>query len=219
MDETRDPVGEAGPVGTLLAEEPEDDVEIDVTDDATEVPATHRVADGSEVSAIDARRAWAEAAVPILQGVAGTYNATITYAELAEQVQETSGIVTTQLMRYWIAKVLGLVTEAAGDEPMLAALCIRHDGSIGGGYAEAVGRARGTVPEDPEVHAAAERLACYQAFGATMPNGGGRPTLTPEVSARRDRARSARGEEAIPRTACPTCFMLLPHTGQCDECE
>lgn len=216
MDETRDPAGETGPVGTLLAEEPDDDTP---ETDAAEVPATHRVADGSEVSATDARRAWAEAAVPILEGVAGTYNATITYADLAEQVQDASGIVTTQLMRYWIAKVLGLVSEATGDGPMLAALCIRNDGSIGGGYAEAAGKVHGEVPEDPEVHAAAERLACYQACGATMPNGGGRPTLTPEVSARRERARSARGEPAIPRTTCPTCFMLLPHTGQCDECE
>ncbi len=215
MDETRDPAGEAGPVGTLVADEDE----IDLTDGASELPATHRVADGSEVSTSDARQAWADAAKPILEGVAGTYNATITYAELAEQVQESSGVVTSQLMRYWIAKVLTLVTEASGEGPMLAALCIRHDGSIGGGYGEAAGRARGEVPEDVELHAAGERLACYEAFGATMPNGGGRPTLTPEVSARRERARSARGEPAIPRTTCPTCFMLLPPTGQCDECD
>lgn len=215
MDETRDPESEVSSIGTLVA----DDAEIDAPAEEAELPSTHRVADGSEVSPADARQAWAEAAVPVLEGVAGTYNATITYAELAEQVQEDSGIVTSQLMRYWIAKVLGLVTDGCGDGPLLSALCIRHDGSIGGGYAEAVGRARGEVPEDDELHAAAERLACYEAHGATMPAGGGRPRLTPEVSARRDRARNARGEPAIPRKTCPTCFMLLPHSGHCDECD
>ncbi len=217
MDAADDTEGEASSLGTLVI----DDEDKDTGDEAAELPVIYRVADGSEVSTPDSRQAWADAARPILEGVAGTYNATIGDGDLAEQVQVDSGVVTTQLSRYWIAKVMGLVAaDCAGrDEPMLGALCIRHDGSIGGGYADAVTKARGAAPEDIEVHAAAERLACYESFGATMPNGGGRPTLTPEVSARRDRARSARGEPAIPRTTCPTCFMLLPHTGQCDECE
>ncbi|WCO68932.1 hypothetical protein PO878_09370 [Iamia majanohamensis] len=216
MDSADGHEGEARSLGTLVHDD-------DGTGapPAAELPPIHRVSDGSEVSGPDSRRAWADAARPILEGVAGTYNATILDATLAEQVQVDSGVVSRQLSRYWIAKVMGLVAaDCAGrDEPMLSALCIRTDGSTGGGYADAVTKARGEAPEDAEVHAAAERLACYQRMGAAMPNGGGRPTLTPEVAARRHRARSARGEPEFARTTCPTCFMVLPHTGQCDECE
>ncbi|MGI8940210.1 MAG: hypothetical protein ACR2JF_18735, partial [Iamia sp.] len=70
MDETRDPESEVSSIGTLVA----DDAEIDAPAEEAELPSTHRVADGSEVSPADARQAWAEAAVPVLEGVAGTYN-------------------------------------------------------------------------------------------------------------------------------------------------
>ncbi len=217
MDSADGHEGEASSLGTLV----HDDEGAGAPPEPAELPVIHRVSDGSEVSAPDSRQAWADAARPILEGVAGTYNATILDHDLADRVQADSGVVSSQLSRYWIAKVMGLVAAdcVARDEPLLNALCIRPDGSTGGGYADAVSKARGEAPDDAEVHAAAERLGCYQRMGAAMPNGGGRPTLTPEVAARRQRARSARGEPEFARSTCPTCFMVLPHTGQCDECE
>ena len=43
----------------------------------------------------------------------------------------------------------------------------------------------GPLPGDLDMHAAEERLRCYQSFGADLPPGGGRPALTPQIAARR----------------------------------
>lgn len=96
MNGADDTEGEASPLGTLVV----DDEDKDAADDAAELPVIHRISDASEVSAPDSRQAWADAARPILEDMAGTYNATIGDAELAEQVQVDSGVVTSQLSRY-----------------------------------------------------------------------------------------------------------------------
>src|SRR5262249_23345239 len=115
---------------------------------------------------------------------------TITYQALAEQVQDEAGIRTRILMMNWIGKVLGSVARESHrrGQPLLSALCVHADGSIGDGYAEAViENYGGQPPADLEIHAAEERLRCYQFFGATLPPGGGVPALTPQVAARRER--------------------------------
>lgn len=187
----------------------------------TELPATRREADDSPVDAKEARAAWAEAAVPVLQGVAGTYNATISYDDLAQAVQASTGVVTTQQMRHWIGPVLGLVTAGcvARSEPVLSALCVRVDGSVGAGYSSALEKVRGARPEDPEMDAAVERLACYRAHGATLPANGGRPTLNPLERERRDRAALRASKVIPPRAACPHCQMQLLTSGLCGTCD
>jgi hypothetical protein len=89
---------------------------------------------------------------------------------------------------------------------------------MGDGYATAIpSLLGGEPPADPEMHAAEQRLRCYEYFGAEMPPEGGRPTLTPqtqELRARqleRDRARE-------PAQRCPGCHLVLPATGICDNC-
>ena len=56
----------------------------------------------------------------MLERVASTYGAYITYADLAEAVQEASGIRTGSAFRNWIGKVLGSVARHPDrpDEPM-----------------------------------------------------------------------------------------------------
>ena len=139
---------------------------------------------------MEARQEWAAAARPVLEAVAGRYNATISYVELADAVQERAGITTEQQVRHWIAPVLQIVSQGCEErsEPLLAALAIRADGNVGPGYATAVGTVRGEKPEDPEMHAAIERLECYRAHGAELPADGGRPVLTPVEHERRQRA-------------------------------
>ncbi len=107
--------------------------------------------DASQVGSSVARAAWAEAARPVLLEAAGRYRATVTYKRLAAAVQESTGITSTQLMHQWIGDVLGRVTDdcQSRGEPLLSALCISAQGSVGQGYAEAVERARGTSPERP----------------------------------------------------------------------
>jgi hypothetical protein len=180
-----------------------------------------RVSDDSEVDIADAKVAWVEAARPILVTAAGKYRATLTYKELADAVQEDSGIHTKVLRQRWITDVLAGVArncQAAG-EPLLSSLCVNADGSNGPSYGPTVAEVRGEdAATDPDWQGAEERLACYKAFGATLPSHGGTPALTPQMAGRRERA-AVKAMENRPQPVCPTCFLRLPASGPCHNCE
>jgi hypothetical protein len=187
-------------------------------DHATVVlPGTYREVDGSPVAFAEAKRLWSAAARPALERVARSYGSYTTYKELAEEVQQRAGVRSRMLMRYWIGHVLGAVSRSCHEqgEPLLSALCVDAEGCVGAGYEGAVIEAYGAAPEDLQMHAARERLLCHQFFGAVLPVGGGTPTLTPQVAARR-RATSQRSESKP--AVCPSCHIALPATGQCDFC-
>jgi hypothetical protein len=176
--------------------------------------------DASDVGVEESRDAWAVAARPVLVDVAQHYHAVITHKELVAEVQERSGIRTTQLGHYWIADVLGRVSsDAVGrGEPILAALCVNPQGSVGEGYVATVGRTTDDLTGDADDHAALQRLACYRYFQASdLPADGGSAALTPQLAARRARARKARLADA-PIDVCPTCYTQLPATKICDNC-
>lgn len=202
--------------------------------------------DASEVGTSAAREAWAEAARPVLVEAAGRYRALVTYKVLAAAVQESSGITTALPMHQWIGDVLGRVTEdcQSRGEPLLSSLCVSVQGSVGQGYADAVEAARGSRPEDPDDHAAHERLACYRHWEATgLPRDGGTPLRTahftpvrkaaprkPPVQKPTPRAAAPRKMTARPSAAaevspakpiplCPTCFTQVPASGICDYCD
>jgi hypothetical protein len=186
-------------------------------------PSTYKVADDSAVDVDDARAAWVAVARPALERTAGTYHATITYAELAEEVQEGSGIRTRRLLQNWIKDVLGSVATTChqNGEPLLSSLCVRADGSVGPGYAKSVVEIfGGAAPEDPDMHAAEERLKCYRHFGANLPADGGTAALTPQVAAARKRVvvKKRPSPTETSRPVCPTCHLMLPISGQCDNC-
>jgi hypothetical protein len=205
-----------------------------VTADSTPEPR-----DATQVGSSVARAAWAEAARPVLLEAAGRYRATLTYKQLAAAVQESAGIRTTQLVHQWIGDVLGRVTDECHSrgEPLLSSLCVSAQGSVGQGYAEAVEHARGTRPNDPDDHAAQERLSCYQYWQATgLPHDGGTPLRTahfrlarkPRASkpakrvstARKTTARSPTpAVEPKPIPLCPRCFTQVPASGVCDYCD
>jgi len=181
---------------------------------------TYREADGRAVPMADAKRIWVDHARDELLATAGRYNALIEYGELAEAVQARSGIRTKMLVHYWIGDVLGRVSRECHrrGEPLLSSLCVHKDGTVGDGYATMLrATQRGTIPADLDMHAAQERFECYRYFGATLPEDGGTPTLSPKVAARRSRTTRRRVAEA-PRAVCPTCHLALPATGQCDTC-
>lgn len=175
---------------------------------------------------------WAKSAYLILRDdVASRYHATITYTDLAERVQKHSGIVAKGPSRHWIGKVLGLVSRVCqhNEDPPLAALVVhKTDGMVGAGYDLVLKLAGKPALEDPqqrEAHAAESRLECYRRFGATIPANGGTPGYSTIYSEKAARAaqRAARPpkpeENARPLKFCPTCFVALPATGVCDECE
>ena len=158
-------------------------------------------------------------------------------------MQEATGITTTQLMHQWIGDVLGRVTEdcQSRGEPLLSALCVTAQGSVGQGYADAVEQARGIRPADPDDHAAKERLSCYRHWKATgLPRDGGTPLRTahfkpvrkvssskptprvagaPKTTSRRPTAAKATPAEPKPMPLCPTCFTQVPASGVCDYCD
>ncbi|MEU0478975.1 hypothetical protein ABZ260_07280 [Streptosporangium sp. NPDC006013] len=125
-------------------------------------------------------------AYPLLVGLAGAYQAVITYKELAEKIRASTGICTNIILPNWIGGVLDKVAYEAhrrGD-PQLTALVIRTDSRmVGKGY-ERVLELAGEPPvgnaQDLERHAARARLECYRRFGAPLPPDGGTPELSPK---------------------------------------
>jgi len=183
--------------------------------DITEAPAAEAP------SAEESRAAWAEAARELLLDTARTYRAVVTQKELAEDAQARSGIHSEQRSHHWIGNVLLRVAQdcAKRDEPNLASLCVNASGSVGDGYAEAVLATTGERPEDGDRHAATARLECYRFFDAPdLPEDGGLAALTPRLEASRSRLRKAE-IAARPVNMCPVCYMSIPASGTCVNCE
>jgi hypothetical protein len=182
-----------------------------------------REPDGSAVSAAQAQIVWTRAAYPALMEVARRYHAVVTYAELAERVQQASGVRTRIDQRHWLGKVLALVVREAhrrGDPPLTALVVHAADGRVGSAYQDVLavaGQPALADEMDREQHAAAARLACYRHFGADLPADGGIPALAPRLRASVARKAAA---TAVPRppAICPTCFLELPATRVCDSC-
>jgi hypothetical protein len=136
-------------------------------------------------------------------------------------VQDSSGIHMRVLSTNWIGQVLGGVSRVSHrrGQPMLSALCVHSDGTVGEGYGQAIlENYGGPLPGDLDMHAAEERLRCYRSFGADLPPGGGSAALTPQVAARRaGLARQSRAE--APSSLYPSCNLALPVSGVCDNCD
>ena len=179
----------------------------------------------------------------MLLEAAGRYRALVTYLQLSAAVQAATGITTTRPVAHWIGDVLRRVTDECQSrgEPLLSALCVSAQGSVGEGYADAVEHARGTRPADPDDHAAHERLSCYRHWEATgLPRDGGTPLRTahfktvrktsasrkpttraaaPRKSPARKATPKAAAPEPKPITLCPRCFTQVPASGICDYCD
>ncbi|WP_262852840.1 hypothetical protein [Mumia quercus] len=185
--------------------------------------STFRIGDGQPVAYETAKHLWAKSAREVLIEKAREYGGDLTDEELAAEVQRRTAVKTRVRTATWIDEVLAEVVAAAHaqGEPLLAALCVREDGRVLDGYPQTVARVTGTPVDDAERHAAEQRLACYQRFGAVLPAGGGRPAPSPRVRARA--SAPTRREPAVkkverPVVVCPQCFMAVPATGVCDSC-
>lgn len=179
---------------------------------------TWRESDETAVDFDVAKAAWSVAARDVLMNTASRYHAYITYGELAEAIQQMSGIRTRSQMRNWITSVLTVVVDDCRrrGEPPLTALCVRQDQTIGEGYAYALQASGEDKPQDLDLHAAAARLTCYRYFGAQVPTNGGYPSLPPKLAAKRARAAA---QNVVPAALCPRCFIQLPSRGRCDNCD
>jgi hypothetical protein len=136
----------------------------------------------------------------------------------------------------------------ARNEPLLTAFCIGPDGRVGDRYRELVVHLNGTAPVDIEMHAATQRVEAHEYHGATMPVDP-RPVLPPELVKQRTAAAKRPGAkppstrapatkkpstprvrkppapkkpkkpELPARAVCPTCFLQMPVSGRCDNCD
>jgi hypothetical protein len=183
----------------------------------TEAPETE------DLTREQAEEAWVPEAHRILTRVAGTYQGLIEYAELAAEIQESSGIHTRRQVRSWVGPVLEQVARLNhenGEPPLTSLVVQKGDGTVGVGYDEAMRLTDGPDFADPlarEKHAAKARLACYQWADAKVPADGGRPALSPRFEQIHARLRKERRAAEQP-TICPNCYMAIPPTGVCDNC-
>ncbi|MFC9788884.1 hypothetical protein [Rhodococcus sp. NPDC127528] len=192
------------------------------TTDEVPTPGTWRTSDGSAVPFKEACASWATAAYDVLADTATRYNDFITYKELAEKVQDLTGIRTRSQMRNWIGGVLGEVAVECQRrrEPALTALCVTQDQTVGRGYQYVLDIEGQPIPDDLDQHAARARLDCYRHFAAELPAGGGEPTLPPQVVAARESSarKSAAAVPPKPPAMCPRHHLTLPKSGICDDC-
>ena len=130
-------------------------------------PAAARI---QYVSATVARSEWASAAFEVLLQTAHHYEAVVTHTQLAEAVQERTGLHTRTESRHWIGQVLADVMRKCADQnlpPLTALAVVRADSG-----------ARGAGPETDaaeilakrEQRSVSARLRCYRRFAPDIPD-------------------------------------------------
>ncbi|MGW0178179.1 hypothetical protein [Nocardia sp. NPDC003345] len=195
-------------------------------DAATTISGAWRVDDGTAVAFRDAAVAWAMAAHEVLTETATVYGYFVTVQELADRVQEMSGVRTDAPTRTWMDAILRKVARRCHNagEPPLTALCVKRNLKVSDSYKYVLELAALPVPADIETHAAYARWACYAANGAEVPADGGAPPLisrggsvkrgTPVTTTRTTAAKADTGRTVV----CASCFIQLPATGICEHC-
>ncbi|HEY3831449.1 MAG TPA: hypothetical protein VGO03_04100 [Acidimicrobiia bacterium] len=206
----------------------------------------YRVDNAVAVDDAAALEAWSRAARPVLTQLSKRYGALTAPDDLAESMQVLSGIRTHEAAELWISDVLDAVDHEcfARQEPLLSAFCVGEDGRVGERYATRAATLSPTAITDIEMHAATQRLEAHRYHGAVLPVDGGRPALPKQLATVRASAAKAsttrtrasgtataapRKRTAAPRApkkpdppkrpVCPTCFLQLPLTGRCDNCD
>jgi hypothetical protein len=163
---------------------------------------------------------WADAAIPVLIEVAGTYGGHITYSKLASRLFEETGIHTRTLLTRWSGPLLNKVIHHCLENrmPALSSLVVYvADETVGPGFDEvlrASGRDAPATELERERAAAAERLECYRAYCKDFP-ADAEPQLTLKYNAR---VNAAKKDAPRPKPVCAVHGIQLPATGVCDDC-
>ncbi|WP_433670611.1 hypothetical protein ACQP06_04225 [Nocardia sp. CA-136227] len=195
-------------------------------DAATTTSGAWRIDDRTAVTFRDAAVAWSLAAHEVLAECASGYGHFVTVNELAERVQEMSGIRTDAPTRTWMDAILRKVARRCHNagEPPLTALCVKQNHKVSDSYKYVLELAHLPVPADLEVHAAYARWQCYAAYGAEIPTDGGIPPLIPRNGGAPRRVTAAgpvpaaKPEPEARKAVCVNCFTELPANGVCYYC-
>lgn len=193
----------------------------------SDVPGIFRQDDGTPIPFPDAKYEWAHAGYDMLVGIARTPDGLVTYAEIADTVQEATGIRTRQPMHDWIHTPLTLVAEMCvrNGEPQLTGLVVAEDTlEVGDSFAASYAIAGQPLPKNLQRAAAATRIACYDHFSRREAVGWDKAKLTWRIGvARSPVQRSA--PEPKPRTerpqtkVCTQCHLELLPNGRCGYCD
>ncbi len=119
-----------------------------------------------------------QAARPILEETARTYQGVVTQKELGAQVQEDSGVRTKQQLRHWIGDVLTVVAtecDAKLRAPALGAV-VNAVGSVGDGYARTVAQLTG---DEPATATTMPPPSAWRSTVASTPSGSPRAAASP----------------------------------------
>lgn len=160
--------------------------------------------DHRPVTLAEARQEWTLRAHEILAEIAGRWNRSIGYDDLAGEIQRRTGIRTDMDSEDWLDGVLSEINSR----------CVEAGKPRLGALVELPG-----VPTDTDA-----RFSCYEAYGARRPRekaastrAGGRTRREAEPRKAPSR-RTVKPEDRV-RPMCPTCFVELPATGICDNCD
>lgn len=161
--------------------------------------------DHRPVTLSEAKQEWTLRAHEILAEIAGRWNRSIGYDDLAGEVQRRTGIRTDMDSEDWLDGVLSEIDVRCVEagKPKLVALVDFP----------------GTARHDSEA-----RIACYEAYGARKPREKAASTRSAGRTRRESEPKKApsrrtvKPEERV-RPMCPSCFVELPATGICDNCD
>lgn len=204
--------------------------------------------EGTGTSEAIALETWARATHEILEEVASQYHATITEGALAHRLLTETGIATSRPHPRWLSKLLQPLAALHHRDayPPLTALVVDGRGWVGERYDDVLRAADDLPLTDPtarERHAARARLECYR-WAGSAPEDGGHPEIVemkpsraraPRAAAAGGAARASTSTRAprepkpvVPKkvapvdrpvNVCPRCFMAIPATGLCDNCD
>ena len=93
--------------------------------------------EGEILSKEEAEQRWIPTGRAILVEIASSSEQMISYSLFSARLQRESGVRTTKPLPQWIGSVLdGIGRECSKrNQPLLSALCVRKDGTIGPGFA------------------------------------------------------------------------------------
>ena len=193
--------------------------------DAQVVPGPFRSDDGTPVEFGDAKYEWAQAGYDVLVEVARRPDGHISYQDIADAIEVSTGISTRTRSDEWIGKPLALVAEMCvrNGEPQLTALVVSEGTlDVGDGYAGTYAIAGQPLPKNLQRAAAETRVECYDHFSRREAAGWDRTKLTgrnPSKSTVKVRKVVRAKPEPIAPKVCPQCNLQLLPSGRCGDCD
>jgi hypothetical protein len=173
----------------------------------------------------DAKYEWAHVGYDVLVDVARKPDSHVTYEEIADTLQDATGMRAPGPMPQWIDTTLALVAEMCvrNGEPQLTALVVDADSlEVSDEFAKSYSIAGQLLPKNLQRAAAELRAVCHDHFSRREAVGWDRTKLTGRTGTPRTaqvRVLSKPKPEPAAPTVCAQCRLVLLPSGQCGYCD